>query len=132
MYAIEKWWPYLLGAYETFEIWMDHKNLTYFRKPQGLNLWQAQWYLTLQEYDLRFIIFLGNRITKWILSQLLWYENQIWDQKGMQLLLDKKCTKKVTFQTDSPVLLFMEEQFSEGGETIKSSKKRRRSKRRKK
>jgi hypothetical protein len=66
------------------------------------------------------------------LSQLLWNENQIWDQKGMQLLLDKKCTKKVTFQTDSPVLLFMEEQFSEEGETIKSSKKRRKSKRRKK
>jgi hypothetical protein len=50
----------------------------------------------------------------------------------MQLLPEKKFTKKVMFRIDSPVLLFVEEQFSEGGEIIKSSKKRRKSKKRKK
>ena len=28
--ALAKWRQYLLDAAETFEIWMDHKNLKYF------------------------------------------------------------------------------------------------------
>jgi hypothetical protein len=132
MYAIEKWRPYLLDSYETFEIWTDHKNLTYFRKPQCLNSRQARWYLTLQEYDFSLHHIPGKQNNKVdILSRLPWYENQLPDQKDMQLLPEKKFTKKVMFRTDSPVLLFVEEQFSEGGETIKSSKKRHKSKRRK-
>jgi hypothetical protein len=31
MYALDEWRPYLLHAAEPFEIWMDHKNLAYFR-----------------------------------------------------------------------------------------------------
>jgi hypothetical protein len=37
MYTLDEWWPYLLHAAEPFEIWTDHKNLTYFRQPQKLN-----------------------------------------------------------------------------------------------
>ena len=49
MYAVKEWRPYLLDACETFEIWTDHKNLSYFRKAQDLNSRQARWYLKLQE-----------------------------------------------------------------------------------
>ena len=30
MYALKEWHPYLLDTHETFEIWTDHKNLSYF------------------------------------------------------------------------------------------------------
>jgi len=35
--ALTKWRQYLLDAMEKFEIWTDHGNLKYFRKPQNLN-----------------------------------------------------------------------------------------------
>ena len=37
-----------MGAQHRFEIWTDHKNLQYFRKPQKLNCHQAH---ELQEYN---------------------------------------------------------------------------------
>ena len=37
MEALSKWIQYLLNAMEPFEIWMDHKNLKYFREPHKLN-----------------------------------------------------------------------------------------------
>ena len=49
--ALAKWRQYLLDVVETFEIWMDHKNLKYFRELHKLNGWQARWYLKLQDYD---------------------------------------------------------------------------------
>ena len=35
--ALTKWRQYLLDAMEPFKIWMDHKNLKYFREPHRLN-----------------------------------------------------------------------------------------------
>jgi len=49
--ALTKWRQYLLDAKEPFEVWTDHENLKYFRKPHKLNGRQAQWYLKLQDYD---------------------------------------------------------------------------------
>ena len=37
MDSLADWRQYLLGARCTFEIWTDHQNLQYFRKPQKLN-----------------------------------------------------------------------------------------------
>ena len=34
--ALEEWRHLLLGAREKFKIWNDHKNVSYFHKPQGL------------------------------------------------------------------------------------------------
>src|SRR6201999_1180993 len=34
--CLKEWRPYLLGTPEPFEIWTDHKNLTYFRSAQML------------------------------------------------------------------------------------------------
>ena len=35
--ALEEWRQYLLGAKHPVEVWTNHANLTYFRKPQDLN-----------------------------------------------------------------------------------------------
>lgn len=37
MTALSEWHHHLMGAPVDFEIWTDHQNLTYFRKPQKLN-----------------------------------------------------------------------------------------------
>lgn len=50
MLALEEWRHYLMGAYQDFEIWTDHQNLQYFRKPQKVNRRQAQWITELAEY----------------------------------------------------------------------------------
>jgi RNase H-like domain found in reverse transcriptase len=39
-----------MGTSEDFEIWTDHQNLQYFRKPQKLNRRQARWMTELAEY----------------------------------------------------------------------------------
>ncbi len=50
MLALNEWRHYLMGAAQDFEIWTDHQNLQYFRKPQKLNWWQARWVTELAEY----------------------------------------------------------------------------------
>ncbi len=37
MLVLDEWRHYLMGAAQDFEIWTDHQNLQYFRKPQKLN-----------------------------------------------------------------------------------------------
>jgi hypothetical protein len=53
MLTLEEWQQYLLGASECFEIWTDHQNLQYFRKPQKLNRHQARWITELTEYEFK-------------------------------------------------------------------------------
>jgi hypothetical protein len=48
--ALKKWRKQLLGAREDFEIWTDHKNLSYFRAPQNINRRQARWIGDMAEY----------------------------------------------------------------------------------
>ena len=49
--VLVRWRQYLLNAMESFKIWMDHKNLKYFRESHKLNGRQARWYLKLQDYN---------------------------------------------------------------------------------
>src|SRR5882762_8135200 len=51
MVALDEWRHHLLGAKLQFEIWTDHQNLTYFKKPQKMNRRQARWITELQEYN---------------------------------------------------------------------------------
>ena len=37
MEALTKWKQYLLDVIEKFKVWIDHKNLKYFREPYKLN-----------------------------------------------------------------------------------------------
>ncbi|SJL04701.1 uncharacterized protein ARMOST_08071 [Armillaria ostoyae] len=50
MLALSEWRHYLMGALEDVEIWTDHQNLQYFRKPQKLNRRQARWVTELAKY----------------------------------------------------------------------------------
>ena len=51
MTSLDEWRHLLLGTSIDFEIWTDHQNLTYFKKPQKLNRRQARWITELQEYN---------------------------------------------------------------------------------
>src|ERR1700749_3853067 len=51
MNALEEYRAILMGASKTFEIFTDHQNLEYFRKPQKLNRRQARWVTELSQYD---------------------------------------------------------------------------------
>jgi hypothetical protein len=59
-----EWCQYLLGAKEEFEIWTDHENLKYFRKPQKLNRRQAQWVTEMQDYQFTLTHMPGSQIGK--------------------------------------------------------------------
>ncbi|SJL02913.1 uncharacterized protein ARMOST_06254 [Armillaria ostoyae] len=50
MLALSDWHHYLIGTLKDVEIWTDHQNLQYFRKPQKLNRRQACWVTELAEY----------------------------------------------------------------------------------
>jgi len=54
MEGLKQWRQYLIGS-DQFEVWTDHKNLGYFKKPQKLNRRQAHWMTELQEYDFQLI-----------------------------------------------------------------------------
>ncbi len=62
--ALKEWRHYLLGAAEQFEVWNDHKNLEYFRKPQDLTYRQARWHALLQEYDFTLHHQPGSKMTQ--------------------------------------------------------------------
>jgi hypothetical protein len=49
--SLEGWQHFLEGARHKVEIWMDHKNLEYFRTAKKLNRRQARWSLYLSCFD---------------------------------------------------------------------------------
>ena len=64
MTSLDEWRHFLMGARETFEIHSDHRNLTYFRRPQRLNPRQARWVVELQNYDFNLIHRPGSTMGK--------------------------------------------------------------------
>ena len=113
IYALEEWRPYLLDAEEPFEIWTDHKNLSYFRKPQRLNSRQARWYLKLQDYNFELKHIPGKTNSRAdILSRLPWYKEEIPKQEDHIMLDETKFVKQIT----SAITMFEDEQVWEEGE----------------
>ena len=51
--ALKEWHHYLTGTEHLVVVIMDHKNLGYFKQPQNLTCWQAQWWRFLQEYEIK-------------------------------------------------------------------------------
>ena len=49
--AFKEWSKWLLSAPDPIEVWTNHQNLLYFRKPQDLNGRQARWLMQLQNYN---------------------------------------------------------------------------------
>ena len=41
-------------------MWLDHKNLEYFKKLQDLTVQQARWYLYLQEFNYQLVYKAGS------------------------------------------------------------------------
>ncbi|VDC05061.1 unnamed protein product [Peniophora sp. CBMAI 1063] len=65
MTALEEWRQYLLGTRESFEIWTDHLNLTYFREARKLHdRRQARWFTELQDYNFTLLHKPGKTMTK--------------------------------------------------------------------
>ena len=60
--ALEEWRHYVQGSPFTTTVLSDHRNLTYFRKPQRLNDRQARWSLILSEYDINLIHTPGHKM----------------------------------------------------------------------
>jgi hypothetical protein len=53
--SLSEWRHYLLGAAKQIEIFTDHRNLEYYRRPQNLSRRQADWVSQLSEYDFTLI-----------------------------------------------------------------------------
>ena len=88
--ALEEWRHYLLGARHPVEIWTDHTNLTYFRKPQDLNCRQVRWSLFLSKFNFTFIHKPEITMMKVdALSQRYDYDDGHFDNYEVQLLKDK-------------------------------------------
>ena len=64
MLALQEWQQYLLEAKHQVEIWIDHKNLFYFKAPQDFNQRQARWVTELEDYDLKIVPKAGKEIKK--------------------------------------------------------------------
>src|ERR1700720_945076 len=62
--AMREWQAYLIRAEDTIEIWMDHANLQYFRKPQKLKPRQVHWVGELQCFDFEIKYHTGKLNTK--------------------------------------------------------------------
>src|SRR5580700_7774006 len=76
-----------MGAQRPFEIWTDHANLQYFKKPQNLNRRQVRWYQELQEYHFTLHHIPGKANSKAdILSRRPGFEEGIDDNNDLILL----------------------------------------------
>src|SRR6202030_38419 len=64
IWALQEWWAYLIGADETIEIWTDHANLQYFRKPQKLKPREVRWVGALQWFVFEIKYCTGKSNTK--------------------------------------------------------------------
>jgi len=129
IFALEEWRCYLLDTKEPFEIWTDHRNLTYFKKPHKLNARHMRWYLTIQDYDFKIKYIPGTQNSKAdVLSRLPWYKNDIPEQKELIILNEKRFMKEkhMVKHMDinrklcsmQPLALFVEEQFWKEGKSI--------------
>ena len=117
--ALAKWRQYLLDTKEPFEVWTDHENLKYFRKPHKLNGRQARWYLKLQDYDFTLKNIPGKTNMK---ANILSRKDQVntkEDNKDVQLLKDKLWQRKTTAE----VVIMKENKTREENDILKEIRK---------
>ena len=60
--VVKEWQHYIQGSGHTTVVLSDHKNLTYFRTTQKLNDRQAQWSLSLSEFNIKPIYMPGTKM----------------------------------------------------------------------
>ncbi len=61
--ALQEWRHHIQGSPHKTLVLSDHRNLTYFWKPQKLNRRQARWVIELAEYDIDLKHIPGNNAT---------------------------------------------------------------------
>jgi len=83
-----------LDATEKFEVWMDHKNLKYFREPYKLNGRQARWYLKLQDYNFILRYISGKTNIKADVLSRKDHINTTEDNKDIQMLKNEMWTRR--------------------------------------
>ena len=62
IHALKTWRHYLHGSPFPIQVFTNHKNLTYFCKPQALNHRQAHWLLDLVDFNLTMIHIPGSHL----------------------------------------------------------------------
>src|SRR5277367_5264678 len=94
---------HLCTAKQIFEIWTDHANLQYFKKPQKLNRRQARWLSEMQDFHFTLHHIPGKANSKAdILSRRPGFERGVNDNDDIILLPD---TLFSTTDTNEPFLL---------------------------
>jgi len=81
---------------EPFEVWTDHENLKYFRKPHKLNEQQARWYLKLQDYNFTLKHILGKTNMKVDILSRKEQVNTKEENKDVQLLKEELWQQRTT------------------------------------
>ena len=87
-----------MDTIESFKIWIDHKNLKYFREPHKLNSRQARWYLKLQDYDFTLQHISEKTNMKVDILSRKDQVNTKEDNKNVQLLKEELWTRRTTVE----------------------------------
>ncbi|KAF8828867.1 hypothetical protein HHX47_DHR3000770 [Lentinula edodes] len=103
MDSLSDWRQYLLGAKEPVEVFTDHQNLQYFRKPQKLNRRQARWVVEITEYYIELFYKPGKSMGKAdALSRMSGLEKGENDNTNVTLLKPEFFIFQITDQTSAP------------------------------
>jgi hypothetical protein len=110
MASLHEFQKHLMTARKTVEIWTDHANLQYFKKPQKLNRHQARWLSELQEYHFTLHHIAGKSNSKAdILSRRPGFEKGVNDNDDTILLPNSLFSTNDTDKNDQldnqPILL---------------------------
>ena len=115
--ALKTWRHFLMDTKDPFEIWTDHRNLTYYQEPQTISPRVARWSHLLQDYNFTLKHISGKTNTKAdILSRLPEYPDKL-EQKESTILQEKhfkrlsrddnlkEGTNRITIIEDDPIFI---------------------------
>jgi RNase H-like domain found in reverse transcriptase len=84
--GLKHWKHLLLGAKHPILVYMDHKNLQYYRMPQNITHWVARYLPQLMEYNLTLIHKPGKTMKADLLSRCPDYDDGKGDNKQVLVL----------------------------------------------
>ena len=108
MDSLADWCQYLLGTKQPVEIFTDHQNLQYFKKPQKLNSCQARWVMEQSKYVIQLYHKPGKTMGKAdALSRMTGLEKGGNDNKNVILLKPKIFISNVVLKNPKDNILSM-------------------------
>jgi hypothetical protein len=106
MDSLSEWRQYLMGAKHAVEVFTDHQNLQYFKKPQKLNRRQARWATELSEYNIQLFHKPGKSMGKAdILSRMTGLERGENDNENIVLLKPEMFLASLEIKNPEDILL---------------------------